>query len=91
MKIKNILDYIEELAPLSYAEDFDNVGLLVGDKNRKVTNILVTLDTLEATIDEAIAQDCNLIVSFHPILFKGLKSITGKNYVERTLLKSHKK
>jgi len=90
MKIKQILNYIEELAPLSYAEDFDNVGLLVGDKEAEVSNVLVTLDTLEATVDEAIAKNCNLIVSFHPILFKGLKSITGKNYVEKTLLKAIK-
>ena len=90
MQIKEILNYIEELAPLSYAESFDNVGLLVGDKNKEVTNVLVTLDTLEATVDEAIAKNCNLIVSFHPILFSGLKSITGKNYVERTLLKAIK-
>ncbi len=90
MRIQEILNYIEELAPLSYAESFDNVGLLVGNKNTKVTNVLVTLDTLEGTLDEAIAQDCNLIVSFHPILFKGIKSITGKNYVERVLLKAIK-
>ena len=90
MKIKKVLDYIEELAPLSYAEDFDNVGLLIGDKTREVTNILVTLDTLETTIDEAIAKKCNLIVSFHPIIFKGLKSLTGKNYVERVVLKAIK-
>ncbi len=90
MKIQKILDYIEELAPLSYAEDFDNVGLLMGDSNQEVTNILVTLDTLEATIDEAITKNCNLIVSFHPIIFKGLKSITGKNYVERVVLKAIK-
>jgi len=90
MKIKEILNYIEKLAPLSYAEDFDNVGLLVGDASNELTNILVTLDTLENTIDEAIAKKCNLIVSFHPIIFSELKSITGKNYVERVVLKAIK-
>ncbi len=90
MQIREILSYLEELAPLSYAEDFDNVGLLIGDKTQEVTNVLVALDTLEETIDEAIAQNCNLIVSFHPIVFKGLKSITGKNYVERVVLKAIK-
>jgi len=90
MKIQEILDYLEELAPLDYAEDFDNVGLLVGDNSQKVTNILVTLDTLEATVDEAIEKKCNLIISFHPIIFSGLKSITGKNYVERVVLKAIK-
>ncbi|WP_054851846.1 Nif3-like dinuclear metal center hexameric protein [Olleya sp. ITB9] len=90
MLIKDLINHIEDIAPLNYAEDFDNVGLLVGDKNTKITNVLVTLDTLEAVVDEAIAKNCNFILSFHPIIFKGLKSLTGKNYVERTVLKAIK-
>ncbi len=90
MIIKNITDIIEELSPLSYAEDFDNVGLLVGDYKTKVRGILVTLDTLEKTIDEAIAKNCNLIVSFHPIVFKGLKKFNGSTYVERVVMKAIK-
>jgi dinuclear metal center YbgI/SA1388 family protein len=90
MIVKDVINYLEELAPLNYAEDFDNVGLLVGNKNAKVTGVLVTLDTLEAVVDEAIKKNCNLIVSFHPIIFKGLKKITGKSYVERTVLKAIK-
>ena len=88
MQIKDVTNYIEELAPLAYAEDFDNVGLLIGDYNTKVTGVVVTLDTLEETVDEAIAQNCNLIVSFHPIVFGGLKKINGNNYVERVVLKA---
>lgn len=88
MLIKNITDYIEELAPLSYAEDFDNVGLLIGHYNTEVTGVLVTLDTLEKTVEEAIAKNCNLIVSFHPIIFNGLKKINGNTYVERVVLKA---
>ena len=75
MKVKDIIQVLEELAPLAYSEDFDNTGLLVGDSNAEVSGILVTLDTLEAVVDEAIANGCNLIVSFHPIVFKGLKKI----------------
>ncbi len=90
MTIKNVTDYIEKLAPLNYAESFDNVGLLVGNPNTKITNVLVCLDTLEETVDEAIAKKCNLIVSFHPIIFNGLKKITGTNYVERVVLKAIK-
>lgn len=90
MTIKNIANYIEELAPLQYAEDFDNVGLLVGNYNTKATGILVTLDTLEETIDEAIAKNCNLIISFHPIIFSGLKKLNGNSYVERVVLKAIK-
>ena len=88
MTIKEITTLLEEQAPLSFAEDFDNVGLLVGQYNKEVTGILVTLDTLEAVVDEAVQKKCNLIVSFHPILFKGLKRITGATYVERTILKA---
>jgi len=90
MIIKNITNYIEKLAPLHYAEDFDNVGLLVGNYNTEVSGVLVTLDTLETTIDEAISKNCNLIVSFHPIIFSGLKKINGDSYVERVVLKAIK-
>ncbi|MEH6537896.1 MAG: Nif3-like dinuclear metal center hexameric protein [Psychroserpens sp.] len=90
MIVKDVISLLEALAPLAYAEDFDNVGLLVGDKNSKVSGILVTLDTLEAVVDEAIENNCNLIVSFHPIIFNGLKTLTGSNYVERTVLKAIK-
>ncbi|CAM1361274.1 conserved hypothetical protein [Tenacibaculum sediminilitoris] len=88
MQIKDVTNYIEQLAPLSYAEDFDNVGLLIGNYHTEVTGVLVTLDTLEETVDEAIANNCNLIVSFHPIVFSGLKKINGNNYVERVVLKA---
>ena len=90
MNVKAVCDYLEELAPLDYAESFDNVGLLVGDNKMEVSGVLITLDTLENVIDEAIAKKCNLIVSFHPIIFSGLKKITGRNYVERVVLKAIK-
>ena len=90
MIIKDITNYIEELAPLNYAEDFDNVGLLVGRYNTKITGVLVTLDTLEETVDEAITKNCNLIISFHPIIFSGLKKLNGNSYVERVVLKAIK-
>lgn len=90
MIIQEVINHLEEFAPLAYAEDFDNVGLLVGNKNNELTGILVTLDTIEEVVDEAIQNNCNLIVSFHPIIFKGLKKITGRSYVERTVLKAIK-
>ena len=90
MVVRDVIKHLEALSPLAYAEDFDNVGLLVGDKNKLVTGVLVTLDTLESVVDEAIAQNCNLIVSFHPIVFKGLKTFTGKTYVERVVMKAIK-
>lgn len=90
MKVKNIIPILEELAPLGYAEDFDNVGLLVGTMDQEVSGILVCHDALENVVEEAIAQNCNFIVCFHPILFSGLKKITGKNYVERAVIKAIK-
>lgn len=90
MKIKEIITLLDEFAPLAYAEDFDNTGLLVGDQEATVTGILVTLDTLEAVVEEAIEKKCNLIVSFHPIVFKGLKKLTGATYVERVVQKAIK-
>lgn len=90
MIVQDVINHLEELAPLAYAEDFDNVGLLVGNKDSKVKGVLVTLDTLETVLDEAIKKNCNLIVSFHPIIFKGLKKLTGKSYVERVVLKAIK-
>ena len=86
MIIKEVTDVLEALAPLENAEDFDNVGLLVGNPSDEVTGILITLDTLEEVVEEAISKNCNLIVSFHPIIFSGLKSLTGATYVERTVI-----
>lgn len=90
MKLSNILSVLEEMAPLGYAEDFDNVGLLVGNPNQEISGVLVCHDALESVIDEAISKNCNLVVCFHPILFSGIKKITGKNYVERAILKAIK-
>lgn len=90
MIVKEVTAVLEELAPLTYAEDFDNVGLLVGSYTQEVIGVLVTLDTLENVVDEAIEKKCNLIISFHPIIFSGLKSITGSTYVERVVIKAIK-
>jgi dinuclear metal center YbgI/SA1388 family protein len=90
MKINQILTTLNEIAPLPYAEDFDNVGLLVGNQNNDCSGVLVCHDALENVVDEAIAKKCNLIVCFHPIIFSGLKKITGKNYVEKAIIKAIK-
>ena len=90
MKISELEGVLNEMAPLAYAESYDNVGLLVGNPNQEIQGILVCHDALESVIDEAIAKKCNAVVCFHPILFSGLKKITGKNYVERAVLKAIK-
>lgn len=88
MKVKEIITILEEMAPLAYAEDFDNVGLLIGDPETDITAVLVCHDAIESIVEEAIEKNCNFIICFHPILFSGLKKITGKNYVERAVLKA---
>ena len=86
MTIHDISDFLQGIAPLSLQEDYDNSGLIVGDPNTDCTGILVSLDVTEKVVIEAKENGCNLIVSHHPIVFKGLKSLTGKNYVERTVI-----
>ena len=90
MKVKDFTSALEEIAPLNYAEGFDNVGLLVGDYNDEVTKVLVCLDTTPEVVDEAIEEGANLIISFHPIVFSGLKKLNGKTYVERAVIKAIK-
>lgn len=88
MNVQNIIDFFEEISPLAYAESFDNIGLLVGNPSNKVSGILITLDTTECVVAEAIEKKCNLIVSFHPIIFNGVKKLTGETYVERAVIKA---
>ena len=90
MIVKEVIDYLDEFAPLCYAEEFVNVGLIIGDYTQKVNGILVTLDSTESVIDEAIKSKCNLIISFHPIIFNDIKSITTKTYVDRVIHKTIK-
>lgn len=89
-RIKDIIRHLESVAPLSYQESYDNSGLLVGDFSAKVKGILITLDVTEKVIEEAKNNGDNLIIAHHPIIFKGLKSLTGKNYVERTVIEAIK-
>ena len=88
--IKDVSNFLETFAPLRLQESYDNAGLILGDPAAEVSGVLISLDVTEQVVEEAIAQNCNLIVAHHPIVFSGLKKITGKNYVERTLLKAIK-
>lgn len=88
MKIKEFINEFEKIIPARQAEDFDNVGLLCGNQEREISGILIAHDALESVVDEAIEKNFNVILCFHPIIFSGLKSITGKNYVERAVLKA---
>ena len=89
-KIKELIAELEKVAPLSYQESWDNSGLLVGNNSAQVSAVLLTVDVTEAIVEEAISKKANLIIAHHPIIFKGIKSLTGRNYVERTVIKAIK-
>jgi dinuclear metal center YbgI/SA1388 family protein len=88
LTIAQVARHLERLAPLPYQESYDNAGLLTGDPQAQVTGILLTLDATEAVVDEALAKGCNLVVAHHPIVFSGLKKLTGRTYVERVLIRA---
>jgi len=90
MKVSDVVNYLNTIAPPAYQESYDNARLIVGDRQAEVKGILICLDTVEEIIDEAIERNCNLVVAHHPIVFGGLKSFTGKNYVERVVIKAIK-
>lgn len=89
-EIKEIVNALEIFAPLPLQDGFDNAGLQIGLTDAEATGALLCLDVTEAVVDEAIALGYNLIVSHHPLIFKGYKSITGRDYVERCILKAIK-
>jgi dinuclear metal center YbgI/SA1388 family protein len=89
-KIKDVISCLETMAPPSLQESYDNAGLLTGQPDTTVTSIVVSLDCTEAVLDEAIGLGSNLVVAHHPIIFKGLKKLTGQTYVERTIIKAIK-
>lgn len=90
IRINEVIKVLENWAPLAYQESYDNCGLLTGNSADEVKGIMICLDTTEAVLDEAIKENCNLIIAHHPILFSGLKKITGRNYVERVIIKAIK-
>ena len=90
MKVKQITDFLESVAPISSQESYDNSGLIVGDPNMEISKALVCLDCTELIIDEAVKTGCNFVIAHHPIIFKGLRKIIGQDYVSRTVIKAIK-
>ena len=90
MLIKDIINFLETIAPSSLQEDYDNAGLLTGNADAICTGALISLDCIEDIVQEAIHKNCNLIIAHHPIIFKGVKKINGSNYVERIIIKAIK-
>ncbi len=85
MIVKTLTNLIEDFAPLSLQESYDNSGLIVGDPDAEINGVLITIDVTEAVITEAINKKCNLIVSHHPLIFNGIKRLTGQNEVQRCI------
>ncbi|HYK76963.1 MAG TPA: Nif3-like dinuclear metal center hexameric protein [Daejeonella sp.] len=90
MKINQLTTFLESIAPLSYQEDYDNSGLIVGRLDQEITGVIISLDCTEEVVDEALEKGCNLIISHHPIVFRGMKKFNGKTYVERVVMKAIK-
>ncbi|MBL7923302.1 MAG: Nif3-like dinuclear metal center hexameric protein [Bacteroidia bacterium] len=87
-QLSEIIQHLEQLAPLSLQESYDNAGLITGQPSMEVKGILVCLDSTEEVMEEAIRNGCNVVVAHHPILFSGLKRLTGNHYTERVLIKA---
>ncbi len=83
MLLNTITKELESIAPLHLQESYDNSGLLIGKPDLEISAVLITLDVTEEILQEAISKKCNLIIAHHPLIFKGLKSLTGRNSIER--------
>ena len=90
LKITEITAFLEQIAPLRLQESYDNAGLIVGDPEQELTGALICLDSTEEVVREAIQKGCNLVIAHHPIVFRGLKRITGRHYVERVVIQAIK-
>ncbi|MBT8190721.1 MAG: Nif3-like dinuclear metal center hexameric protein [Bacteroidia bacterium] len=88
--VNDIQLFLHNIAPNHFQESYDNSGLLVGNTGDEVRGIVVCLDSTEAVIDEAISLGANMVVAHHPIIFSGLKRITGRNYIENIVRKAIK-
>lgn len=90
MKIKEIINFLNDVAPPHLQEDYDNAGLITGHAEMDLSGVLICLDATEPVIEEAISLGCNMVIAHHPILFRGIKKLNGKTYVERTIIKAIK-
>ena len=90
MHIKEIIAFLNDVAPPQFQEDYDNAGLITGHTDMDISGVLICLDATESVIEEAISLGCNLVIAHHPILFRGIKKLNGKNYVERSIIKAIK-
>ena len=90
MKLKDLCSYLDSVVPLSFQESYDNSGLQIGLPEREISSAMITLDVTEEVIDEAVSDKCDVIISHHPLIFIGIKRITGRTFTERILYKAVK-
>jgi dinuclear metal center YbgI/SA1388 family protein len=90
MQVRQITDYLEQIAPLHLQESYDNAGLLVGQHQAELEGVMVALDTTEEVIVEAKKRGCNLVIAHHPIIFGGIKRLNNQNYIERCIWRAIK-
>jgi dinuclear metal center YbgI/SA1388 family protein len=90
MKIKDLISELNKIIPFALQEDYDNSGLLIGNPDSNISKGIICVDVTEDVINEAISEKCDVIISHHPLIFKGLKKITGINYTERIIVKAIK-
>ena len=90
MKIADLIAAIERYAAPELQEDYDNAGLITGDSSWDCSGALCTLDVTVEVVKEAKENNCNLIVAHHPIVFRGLKRINGRTYVEQVIIEALK-
>ena len=88
MRLKELTQYLESEIPLSFQEEYDNSGLQIGDPEKEIRSVLLTLDVTEDVIDEAVENETDLIISHHPVFFKGIKSLSGRTYTEKIILRA---
>jgi dinuclear metal center YbgI/SA1388 family protein len=89
--LQDLYNALQSLAPFDLQEDYDNAGIIVGLPQMKVKGVVISLDATPAVIEEAISKGCNVVVSHHPIVFRGLKRFNGSNYVEKAVMTAIKK
>lgn len=88
--VADIYNFLDQQSPFRLQESYDNAGIIVGDPDTIVSGVLCCLDSTEDIVKEAVSLGANVIIAHHPIVFKGLKTLTGKNYVERTIISAIK-
>ncbi len=90
MILSEFTSYLKSLVPLALQENYDNSGLLIGLEETEISGALICLDVTSDILDEAIEKKCNLVISHHPLIFSGLKSITGRSETERLVMRALK-